>query len=58
MVGKRKQWKTGKLCLFALPALNYAIYKDANVLNINILVKSAHNTQSRNKSPQASHTHC
>ena len=42
MVGKRKQRKTGKLCLFELPALNYAIYRDANVLNINILVENAY----------------
>lgn len=44
--------KTGKLCLFARQPLNYAIYKDANVLNINVLVNGAQERFAKEKRAQ------
>lgn len=39
---KTKQPTNGKIVFICAPALNYAIHKDANVLNIKMLVKIAH----------------
>lgn len=38
---KKKKEKSGQIVFICAPALNYAIYKDANALYINILVKYA-----------------